>query len=975
MASMSPTKYKAFTYRRIVEIPEIRVTLHELVHEKSGALIVHLASDDDENFFNISFRTIPETSNGVAHILEHTVLCGSEKYPVRDPFFSMNRRSLNTFMNAFTGADFTCYPASSCIEQDFYNLLEVYIDAVFHPRLTEMSFLQEGHRLEFNKSDDPHSGLAIKGVVYNEMKGALANVETRLNEAVMHEVFPDLTYGIISGGSPEEIPNLTHEELVAFHRKFYHPSRALFFFYGNLPLEKHLDFIEEKILKNAAALPPIPPLAKQKRFSKKVSKTLSYPLASDEEVRNNTHIAFSWLTCSILEQDEVLALNVIDLLLMGTDASPLKMALLKSNLCASCDSSLEDELSEVPFVLACKGCPKESGDKLEKIIFKTLQEIAQKGLSMDLVEGAIHQLEFSRTEISSPFGLSLYFRSALLKHHGGNCEDGLKVHTLFKNLREKVKDPQYLPSLIQKHFLDNNHFVRVIMHPDPQLEAKEKEWEEKKVKAIEDQLTGDQKSEIVRKAHELTLYQEKEEGLDILPKVTTADVPKKGKEFFLLSEKVGPLSLYCQPTFTNDIVYLDLGFDLPRINPEDLSLLRLFTNLLPQVGMGGRSYTENLDYIFKHTGGIACDLDLFFQAEDPSSIKPSLVFRSKALYRKADKLFEVLCDMATTADFSDTERLKELLVQHVEELETSIQHSPLRYAMQLAASSISKPLTLRNKWFGLDYFWTVKNALKDFEKNRFSLVEKMQYFQKITMPLDKVDLVLSCDEKMYQQLKKERFYGLEALPFKTFDPWRQDFEINQAPSQGRIITSPVAFNALILPSAAYVDEDSPSLSIASKIMENKVLHRKIREQGGAYGSGSAHVPMSAHFYFYSYRDPHIQSTLEAFAEAIKEIAEGRFEPKDIEEAKLGILQELDSPIAPGSRGFIAYERLRSKRTPELRQHYREKLLASGPQEIKKVAQDELSKKIKKATLVSFAGKKMLEDELKGSYPIYEYDKP
>lgn len=967
---MQLSTYKNFTYRRIVAIPEIRVTLHELVHEKSGAEVMYLAADDDENFFNISFRTIADTSNGVAHILEHTVLCGSEKYPVRDPFFSMNRRSLNTFMNAFTGADFTCYPASSCVPQDFYNLLEVYIDAVFHPRLTKMSFLQEGHRLEWTKGDDPTSPLTIKGVVYNEMKGALANVDTRLNEAVMQALFPDLTYGIISGGSPEEIPDLTHEELIAFHRKFYHPSRALFFFYGNLPLEKHLDFLEEKILKEAENLPPLPPLALQKRFTKKVTKTLSYPIASDEEVKNNTHVAFSWLTCSILEQEEVLALNVIDLLLMGTDASPLKMALLKSNLCASCDSSLEDELSEVPFVIACKGCPKESGQKLENVIFKTLEEIISTGFSLDLVEGAIHQLEFSRTEISSPFGLALYFRSALLKHHGGNPEDGLKVHTLFKNLRKKVQDPKYLLSLIQKHFIDNPHFVRIVMHPDVHLEAKEKELEEKKIKEIEKKLTDQERLEIVKQTQELALYQEKTESLDVLPKVTLKDVPKNGKEFFLIEEKVGTLSLYCHPTFTNEIVYLDLGFDLPYIDPKDHSLLRLFANLLAQVGMGGRSYVENLDYIFKHTGGIACDLDLFFQAEDPHAIRPSLVFRSKALYRKADKLFEVLCDMATSADFTDTERLKELLIQHFEELETSVQNSPLRYAMQLGASSISKPLTLRNKWFGLDYFWTVKEVLHDFEKGRFSFVEKMQEFQKILMPLEKADLVLSCDEKMYYQMKKERFYGLEALKFKTFEPWKNDFEPNEPLSQGRIVASPVAFTTMIFPSVGYLDEASPTLSVASKIMENKVLHRKIREQGGAYGSGAAHVPMSGHFYFYSYRDPHVKTTLEAFLEAVKELAQGHFEPKDVEEAKLGILQELDSPIAPGSRGFIAYERLRSKRMPTLRQHYRQKLLAVESQAIQKAVQKELSEKIKKAVVVSFGGKKLLEDELKGT-PVFD----
>ena len=352
-------RYGHFVVTRLKEIPEIQSTLIELEHEPTGAQILQIANDDDENLFNLSFRTHPAKSNGVAHILEHTVLCGSRKFPVRDPFFSMSRRSLNTFMNALTGPDFTCYPASTQVTKDFYNLLEVYLDAVFHPTLSKLSFLQEGHRLEFLKPDDPNSPLVFKGIVFNEMKGAMASPDARLSEAIMQALYPDLTYGFNSGGEPHEIISLTYEELKAFHAKFYHPSRCLFYFYGNLPIEKHLDFLQKHALDKVAKQPPLPFLPAQPRFSSKVTVKCPYPIYEEEEIAKKSLVGMAWLTCSILDQEELLALTVLDVVLSGTDAAPLKMALLKSGLCKQADSSIETEMSDIPSPLSVRDVLKQ----------------------------------------------------------------------------------------------------------------------------------------------------------------------------------------------------------------------------------------------------------------------------------------------------------------------------------------------------------------------------------------------------------------------------------------------------------------------------------------------------------------------------------------------------------------------------------------------------------------------------------------
>ncbi len=945
-----------------IDIEELKCTLIEMVHEPSGACIMHIANEDDENLFNLSFRTLPESSNGVAHVLEHTVLCGSERFPVRDPFFGMTRRSLNTFMNALTGSDFTCYPAASQVPKDFYNLLDVYLDAVFHPKLLEESFLQEGHRLEFTQMADPKSLLQYKGVVFNEMKGALATGDARLGELLMEALFPDITYGVNSGGDPKEIPSLTYEQLKAFHAKYYHPSRCLYFFYGNIPLESHLAFLEEKILKNAKPCELIPPIAKQPRFESPRFVVSSYPLSEDP--KEKTLIGFGWLTCSILDQVELLALNVIDTVLMGTDAGPLKRALLASDLCKQADTTLDNEMSEIPYFLVFRGCRSDAEHMLEELVRKTLFEVVEKGLQKNLVDGAIHQLEMSRTEItgnSCPYGLSLYFRSALLQQHGGNAEDGLCVHSLFKTLREKIVDPTYLPSLIKKHILNNKHFIRVVMHPDLELSQKEVHEEEKILAQIQKKLSAQQTAKIIKQAQDLADMQE-EDNIDLLPKVTLQDVADHGKEFSIEKEKVGPYSLFHHNCFTNGHIYTDIVFDLPLISEEDLTYLRLFTLILPQMGCGGRSYVENLDYILEHIGGAGLSLDLYPQANDPNLIKPALSVRGKALGRKMDKLFPLLRDMIVSTNFRDPMRIKEILMQHYYGIENSIQTSSLRYAVNLASSGLSIPSKITNSWFGLNYYWKLAEIVKAYDQDQDSLITKLEAMQEKCLGLKSAELVLTSDKQTLEMLKKEHFYGLYEIPQKQFSSWKNDFSLDPVESQGRITSSPVAFTALLFPTVCYTHPDAPALSIAAEIMENKTLHKKIREQGGAYGSGASASLLSGQFYFYAYRDPHLVSTRAAFEEATKNLAKGKFEEKDIEEAKLELFQELDSPIAPGTRGLTTYSRLRGGRTAKVRQAFREKLLTVGKQELMRVAKEHLIEGTQSGILVSFASKEFLHKE-------------
>ncbi len=960
--------YHDFQLIALSEIGELHCRLLELIHVPTGARVMAILNNDPENLFCLSFQTIPDSSNGVAHILEHTVLCGSKKFPVKDPFFAMQRRSLNTFMNALTGADFTCYPAASQVTKDFYNLLDVYLDAVFHPTLDELSFLQEGHRLEFADPADPQSPLEYKGIVFNEMKGALGSPSARLTEAMNHALFPDLTYGINSGGDPKVIPTLTYSELREFHEKYYHPSRCLFFFYGNLPLEGHLDFIAEHVLNKAQAATPIPPLPLQPRFSAPKRLVKEYPIAADEETQDKTQIAFGWLTCHILEQVEILALTILEIILMDTDASPLKLELLKSGLCKQVGCYMEDELSEVPLILFLKGCNPQDADSIEELIRKTLKEFAKEGVPPELFENAIHQLEFHRSEITgdgSPFGLSLFMRSALLKQHGGEPTNGLHIHTLFDEVRRRhQEDPHYLTGLVTKYFIDNPHMVRIVMVPSKELAAAELAEEKGALAAIESTLSEEQRQIIVDKAAELAAFQAKQEDvdLDILPKVTLADIPHAPRFYSLEREKIGNIEAFHHETFTNGIVYADLFYHFPQLSEEELSYVSLLSSLMGQMGCGGRSYIQNLEYIQAYTGGVGSVLSLNTQASDHNLFFPALSIRGKALHRNVPHLLKLLQEMANSVDFSDVARLKEIIVKQYTSLQGSLNQNALRYAINLSSSGLDVHSKIANSWYGLEYFWRIKRLVQEFDQHADALIAKLKVLYEKIFTSNAPDLIITCDRAMYKEIKGHRFYGLQDISGKPFSKWQPNYPVDPGHSQGRVISSPIAFNGKVLKTVSYTDSDAAALNIAAFLCDNLTLHTAIREKGGAYGGGAVSNLMSGIFYFYSYRDPNIVSTFDAFDESVQKLQKGEFTLSDIEEAKLEMIQALDTPVAPGSRGVVAYGWLSEGKDDQVRTHFRERVLKVNSKGVIDAINRHVIPKIGEAVAVSFAGKEMLEKE-------------
>ena len=957
--------YRSFRFTKAVPIEELQLVLYELEHIKNGAKIIHLACDDVENLFCLSFQTLPFDSTGVAHILEHIVLCGSKKFPVHDPFFSMARRSLNTFMNALTGTDFTCYPAASQVEKDFYNLLEVYLDAVFFPELKKLSFLQEGHRLEFEESSNLNSPLVFKGIVFNEMKGSLSNPETRLWQEILKNLMPHLTYAHNSGGDPKHIPSLSYEALKAFYKKFYHPSHCLFFFYGNLPLKQHLDFIEKQVLSRTEKAPPLHFPLKQIRFKHPLEKEAFYPL-NDTHPKQKSFTAFAFLTTKIENQEDILGLSLIDSILMETDASPLKYAFLKSGLCSQVEGHLDTEMSEVPYLIICRGTSKKTQKKLKNLLFNTLKTIVAEGIDQKKVKAAIFQLQFERLEISSdygPFGLTLFMRSALLKQHGCPSEKGLMIYERFQKLQHRIETPSYLTGLIQKYFLDNPHYLCQTMHPDATLEKKESQEEKEKLHQIQNSLSEKEKEALLVQTQALENYRKglKHQSLECLPKIHLSDVPKNVPYFPLLHSTKNHLTISTHTCFTNHIVYADLFFKLPQIKEDELFYFQLLLSLLPHLGCGRRTYRENLEFINTYLGDFKTTYFLHPQIDNPEHLKPCFALQGKTLTQNIDKLFTLFIETCLGYRFDEKERIKELILQIETSLQNSLNQQALSYAILTSLSPLTSFGMIHQKLEGIPYFKFIRNLAQNIDQHLPLLLEKLESLAKRLFHLKKPELVLSCDEKIANTLENHNYFGLGELPSTSYTPW--DFSKEAYPKQAKAypISSPVAFSALGFKTCSFLHAHAPALSLASYLLENTFLHKKIREEGGAYGSGACYSPLGQ-FYFYAYRDPCIASTYAAFKESLSQMAQGHFTEQELEEAKLGFFQKSEAPVLPGNRGRLTYIQLCEKRTKAIRQKFRNSIFKVSKKALQKGVQEELSQKKEEGIATTFSNRLLLEKE-------------
>jgi hypothetical protein len=961
-----------FGYRllRKKRLELIKADYFEFIHEKTKARHIHIKNSDRENVFGVAFRTVPRDSTGVAHILEHTALCGSQKYNVRDPFFSMIKRSLNTFMNAFTASDWTMYPYAAQNEKDFYNLMGVYLDAAFFPNLDELSFMQEGHRL----SVDENNELFYQGVVYNEMKGAMSSQSQVMGRSLLNALYPDTTYGFNSGGEPLEIPKLTHKDLKEFHKIHYHPSNSWFFTYGDLDIEKHLKFIDENVLNSFNSIDPGTEVSNQPRWESPKELSYTYPADGEKDIEKKSQAALAWLTSDIRDTFDTLVLSLLDQILLGNAAAPLYKALIDSNLGSSLTdvSGYDADNKDTFFAAGLKGINAKDAKKVEKIILDVFTELYEKGIDKELIETAVHQFEFHRREITNtpmPYGIKLLLGIGSSWFHGGDPLSVLLFDEDLEKIRKKALNERFFEEYIKKYFLDNSHRVLMILNPDPEKGKKDAEKEKKELEEKRKLLSDSDISRIKEREEKLVMLQETKEDLSCLPCLEISDISKEIKKES--PDKVSnDKKIYYYDKPTSEIFYFTSLFGTGHLPADLLEYVPLFTFLVPRTGTKKRNYIDFTRKIDAVTGGFGLSPVVRTSVFENSSAFSSISFGAKCLERYQKDMFELVAELIRDYSFEDSARIKSLLLQFRAGLESAVVQNGHKLAISLASRNLSPASSLAELWSGISQLKLVKKITDSFgEKNEEETVlsflkEKMNLIAEncFTKNNYKVCMVGGSDNlKTGDEIFSVFSDSLLDEGKNGFIP--PDFkEQNKPVKEAWTTQSSVSFVGAACRVPSFGTEYSPYFSVLSRLLKSNFLHREIREKGGAYGGFAIYNSEEGIFSCGSYRDPNIKRTIDAFENGIEFLKKGDFDAEEIKEAILQTASDIEKPDTPAVSAKKDFFRKILNIPDEKREEFKKLLLETDNQKLSEAAQKYLESGVFKNNVAVITGKLPLEKE-------------
>ncbi|MBF0369034.1 MAG: insulinase family protein [Magnetococcales bacterium] len=925
--------HDAFELLHREPVATLNLTVESYRHRVTGARHLHLAADDPHNAFLVAFLTLPQDSTGIAHILEHTALCGSTRYPVRDPFFMMIRRSLSTFMNAFTASDWTAYPFASQSRKDFQNLLQVYLDAAFFPNLEEMDFAQEGWRLEFDKMDDPDSELLFKGVVFNEMKGAMSSPSRVLWEKLARHLFPTITYHHNSGGDPEKIPDLTWADLKAFHARHYHPSNAIFMTYGDIPAHEQQASFEELALSRFEKMPVEFAVTDEKRLTQPLRVEESYALDAGSATTARTHIIVGWLLDKSIDLETLLRAHLLSGVLLDNSSSPLLHALETTELgsAPSPACGLDDSSREMVFVCGVEGSEVERADEVESLVLGVLEKIAREGVDPSRVESVLHQLELSRREVGGngyPYGLKMMLNALTPALHHGDPVQALALDPALEKLRQDVADPGFVSKLVQEWLLDNPHRVRLVLKPDTQLDGERRAREQARLAALKSAMSPAEKQQVIDNALKLKARQEEPDNPEVLPRVRLSDVPpnltiptgeeKSGQHF--------KTTWFDCPT--NGLVYQQLISPLPDLSQEQTEILPLFTSFLTEVGNGQQDYLQTQAEQAAVCGGIAARAATRGGVDNVQNISSAFVVSGKALVRNHEPFSRLLGNSLGQARFDELPRLRELVAQTRAMAELKVTDNGHALAMTTATSGMSPTGALSESWGGM----TAIKRLKTLDQ----ALETPSELERLAQTLEGVrDRIHQAQPQVVIVGEKNQFDRFAETLDTLWGGWPKG-EANPTPfnhpsvatkvRRGWATDTQVHFCAKAYPAVPYTHADASTLLVLGYFLKNGYLHRAIREQGGAYGAGAGLDADAGAFRFFSYRDPRLLETLNDFDRSLEWLMETKHEPRTLEEAILSAIANIDRPGSPAGEAMRAFHDRHHGKTPELRHLFRQRVL-------------------------------------------------
>ena len=914
-----------------------------LKHKKSGARVLLMENDDENKVFTIGFRTPPSDSTGVPHIMEHSVLCGSKEFPVKDPFVELVKGSLNTFLNAMTYPDKTVYPVASCNDKDFQNLMHVYMDAVFYPNIyqNDKTFRQEGWSY---KLDDPDGELTISGVVYNEMKGAFSSPEGVLDRVVLNSLFPDNAYSVESGGDPEVIPELTYEQFLDFHRKYYHPSNSYIYLYGDMNMEEKLRWLDEKYLSNFENEPVDSEIHLQKPFTEMKEVVQEYSIASEESEEDNTYLSYNKVIGTTLDEKLYLAFEILDYALLSAPGAPLKKALLDAGVGKDISGSYDNGVYQPIFSVISKNANVEQKEEFVRVIEDTLKDIVKNGINKKALRAGInyHEFRFREADFGNyprglMYGLQL-FDSWLYDETKPFIH--MQAIPTFEFLKEQV-ETGYFEELIQKYLLDNTHGSIVIIKPERGRTARMDKELADKLQAYKDSLSKEEIDALVKATKELEEYQEEEsapEDLAKIPVLGREDISREIAPIYNKELETSGVKLVHHEVETNGIGYTALLFDLSGIPEEKLPYISILQSVLGIINTKNYEYSELFNEINVHTGGIGTSLELYTDVTKvkEKEFRATFEIKGKALYPKMNVLFSMMREILMESDLGDEKRLKEILAMLKSRLQMSFLSSGHTTAALRSLSYTSPMAKFKDDTDGIGYYEVVKELEENFEEKKAELIANLrqiaqQIFRKDNLIISYTSSAdgLAPMEEAFTKIadtlhteEKEAEIPCEIHCVKRNEGFKTSSKVQYVARTGNFIDRGVEYTG--------------ALQILKVILSYDYLWQNVRVKGGAYGCMSSFNRIGEG-YLVSYRDPNLEKTMEIYEGVVDYLKNFNVDDRDMNKFIIGTISNIDRPMNPAAKGSRSMNLYMNHVSAEMIREERDQILDAQQSDIRALA--------------------------------------
>ena len=914
-----------------------------LKHKKSGARVLLMENDDENKVFTIGFRTPPSDSTGVPHIMEHSVLCGSKEFPVKDPFVELVKGSLNTFLNAMTYPDKTVYPVASCNDKDFQNLMHVYMDAVFYPNIyqNDKTFRQEGWSY---KLDDPDGELTISGVVYNEMKGAFSSPEGVLDRVVLNSLFPDNAYSVESGGDPEVIPELTYEQFLDFHRKYYHPSNSYIYLYGDMDMEEKLRWLDEKYLSDFENEPVDSEIHLQKPFTEMKEVVQEYSIASEESEEDNTYLSYNKVIGTTLDEKLYLAFEILDYALLSAPGAPLKKALLDAGVGKDISGSYDNGVYQPIFSVISKNANVEQKEEFVRVIEDTLKDIVKNGINKKALRAGInyHEFRFREADFGNyprglMYGLQL-FDSWLYDETKPFIH--MQAIPTFEFLKEQV-ETGYFEELIQKYLLANIHGSIVIIKPERGRTARMDKELADKLQAYKDSLSKEEIDALVKATKELEEYQEEEsapEDLAKIPVLGREDISREIAPIYNKELETSGVKLVHHGVETNGIGYTALLFDLSGIPEEKLPYISILQSVLGIINTKNYEYSELFNEINVHTGGIGTSLELYTDVTKvkEKEFRATFEIKGKALYPKMDVLFSMMREILMESDLGDEKRLKEILAMLKSRLQMSFLSSGHTTAALRSLSYTSPMAKFKDDTDGIGYYEVVKELEENFEEKKAELIANLrqiaqQIFRKDNLIISYTSSAdgLAPMEEAFAKIadtlhteEKEAEIPCEIHCVKRNEGFKTSSKVQYVARTGNFIDRGVEYTG--------------ALQILKVILSYDYLWQNVRVKGGAYGCMSSFNRIGEG-YLVSYRDPNLEKTMEIYEGVVDYLKNFNVDDRDMNKFIIGTISNIDRPMNPAAKGSRSMNLYMNHVSAEMIREERDQILDAQQSDIRALA--------------------------------------